>query len=418
MAARAEAQPAAEPTPTVLAAQPSGDPAATAAPTSPVETQPPLPPEAQSNAQTAVPADQTSATAPEAAFDAAAVPAAEAAPPAAEPEDDWTKHVKIGGGAILWYYQPFLDEVDNNVEFYNARLVVDAALGDFGFHFEPRIRDTKLRGFFDGPAWLQEAYGSWNTGPYALIKLGKSYSQLGLFWDNSFYGNVQVYDGLKLAPDYGISIEGSTQGQLGLDYWLQFFLVDGRTNVSLAQRDTLSIAGARKRNELVAKVEPYYEFSDSTSLRLGLSVQAFEADLPTGDDNVRRLAAHAKLVAGGLGVWVEGLLQDGRHVSDFPYAGTPGEGDEDPTPGRSSAKNRYLLAGAEYTIEGFTLRYNASLGDYHDVDVNEWMHVPSLSYQINALLSLSAELVIWTRNAPEGDSDVDKSLNVLLYAGF
>jgi hypothetical protein len=44
-------------------------------------------------------------------------------------------------------------------------------------------------------------------------------------------------------------------------------------------------------------------------------------------------------------------VQDGRHVTDFPYAGAAAP----PVPGRASGDNRYLLAGAEYGIGPLTL---------------------------------------------------------------
>lgn len=393
------AQPTDEPAPAVAPSEPSPDAAATS--------------QAQGAQGVAVEASATPV--PTEAEAAAAEPAA-ATPDA--PEPSWTDYVKIGGGAILWYYQPLIKGADNNLQFFNVRLSVDAAVGDFGFHAEPRFRDTRLRGFFEGTAWLQEAYGSWSAGPEAIIKVGKSYSQLGLFWDNSFYGNVQVYDGLKLAPDYGVSLEGKIGDRFGLSYWAQFFLVDGRTNVALADRDTLAYGGARRRNEIVAKLEPYYAFSESSALKVGVSVQHFEADLAASEENVLRLAAHAKLTVDGFGIWAEGLVQDGAHVSDFPYAGVPATDTEPAVPGRASGKNQYLLAGVEYTLDRFTARYNVSFGNYDDVDVSELLHVPSLTFQINALLALSAELVLWHRDTPEGDVDVDESLNVLLYANF
>jgi hypothetical protein len=212
-------------------------------------------------------------------------------PEATEPLPAWTRHVKLGGGAILWYYQPLSGDAKNSLSFFNVRLDVDVNVGAFGFHAEPRFRDSRLRPFFDGPAWIEEAYGSWALGSYALIKLGKIYSRLGLFWDNSFYGNVQVYDGLKLAPDYGTSIEGSIGDKLGVNYWVQFFLLDGGTNVSLANRDTISISGAHRRNEFVANLEPFYKFADDGSAGVGISLQGLDADLPSGKQAVLRWAA-------------------------------------------------------------------------------------------------------------------------------
>jgi len=326
----------------------------------------------------------------------------------------WLDYFSIGGGLILYYYQPTSGDGDNNISVFFANLLLDGKWENFGLHVEPRLRDSKLRSYFDGPAWLQEAYGSANVGP-VTVKLGKSYKRLGLFWDNSFYGNVQVYDGLKLDPNYGISVEGQLGDALGVDFSAQFFPVDGGSNVSLANRDTLYIPGARRRNAVVGRVAPSYRFSEAGSAHVGVSAEHFTADLPAGEEGVTRVAGEAKLTLGTFGAWAEVLVQDGRHVTDFPYAGSAAT---PPVPGRSSGDNRYVLAGAEYGIGPVTLRYNISYGDYHDVDVTELMHVPAVGFAANSHLSLLAEYVHWTRDTNEGDVDVDKSLNVTLNGHF
>lgn len=331
---------------------------------------------------------------------------------------DWTRHLKIGGGAILYYYQPLVKHQKNDLSFFFARLVVDADFGDFGVHLEPRFRDTRLRSYFEGPAWLQEAYASWSPGSALKVKVGKVYSRLGLFWDNSFYGNVQVYDGLKLATDYGVSLEGTFGDRVGLNYWAQFLIVDGRTNVSQPGRDTISIPGARRRNELVLNAEPFLKFGDDGVIRVGASLQAFKADLPGDPDNVLRVAGHAKVTVGGFGAWGELQHQSGRHVDAFPIAAVAATGDTPAVPGRASGDNTYFEVGAEYTLKGFTLRYNVSRGNYADVKTYEWLHVPAISYRIAAPLLLQAELAFWKRHTPEGSSNVDKSLNVTLHADF
>jgi hypothetical protein len=334
--------------------------------------------------------------------------------PAPAPAPAPSPKFNIGAGAILWFYQPLTEGTKNNVEVFWANIVADGTLGAFGLHLEPRFRDTKLRSFFAGTAWLQEAYASAEV-PHAKIKVGKVYSRLGLFWDNSFYGNVQVYDGLKLAPDYGISIEGGTGGFSGLNYVAQYFVLDGGTNVSLAGRDTLSVAGSHRRNEAIARVEPFTALAETTTLKVGVSGAFLQADLPGGKNNVYRGAADVTLSAGGFSAWGEVLRQSGTTVTDFPYAGTPATATAPAVPGRASSKNNYVLAGGEYTYDRFTLRYNFSLGSYEDVSVKERMHVPAVSVKANDNLNVLTEVVFWDRTAPEGSSTVDHSLNVTLY---
>jgi hypothetical protein len=348
------------------------------------------------------------------------LPGPESPPTAAttEPLPEWLRHIKLGAGAILYYYQPLKKNQDNNLSFFYGRIITDVDAGPFGFHIEARFRDGKLRPFFEGPAWIEEGYASWALAPFATLKLGKQYSRLGLFWNNSFYGNVQVYDGLKLAPDYGAAIEGSIGDRFGLNYWVQFFLVDGRTNVSLANRDTVSVPDARRRNEVVVNVEPFIKLSDDAVLRVGLSLQHLQADLPRDKQNVLRLAAHAKLTVAGFGLWGELLHQNGRHVTDFPYAGVPATADAAAVPGRASGDNTYFEVGAEYTLGIVTLRYNVSRASYADLDVSELMNVPAVAVKIADPLTLLAEVVFWRRHTPQGDSDVDRSLNVTLRANY
>jgi hypothetical protein len=354
------------------------------------------------------------AAAPIAPADGAAPPGNSAPSEAPRTLLPWLDNFTIGGGLILYYYQPTKGPGKNNVSVFFANLLLDGKWDQFALHVEPRFRDSKLRSFFDGPAWLQEAYGSGTLGP-VTIKVGKEYNLLGLFWDNSFYGNIQVYDGLKLDPNYGVSLEGHVAGAFGVDFAAQYFLVDGGSNVALANRDTLYIPGARRRNAIVGRVAPSFEFG-AGKLQVGLSAEHFEADLPGGKNGVTRAAADVKLSYQRLGVWAEGLLQKGRHVTDFPYPGDPSS--TPPTPGLSSGDNKYLLAGAEYGIGPVTLRYNLSYANYDDVDTTELMHVPAIGVQLQQHLGLLVEYVDWTRHSDAGDSDVDKSLNVTVNGHF
>lgn len=416
---------------TALAQVPADQPAQPADPAQPAAPAPPAvppPPPAEASAPPPQPVAPTEALEPPAAEPgapgapdtaalaagapaAAETPAASAAPASAVP--DWLEYFSIGGGLILYYYQPTSGDGDNNVSVFFANLLLDGEWDHFGLHIEPRFRDTRLRSFFEGPVWLQEAYASGSWGP-VTVKVGKSYKRLGLFWDNSFYGNVQVYDGLKLDPNYGVSVEGQLGDTFAVDFSAQYFIVDGRTNVSLANRDTLYIDGARRRDAVVGRIAPTYHFTERGSAHIGVSAEHFTADLSGGEEGVTRFAGEAKVTYESFGAWGEVLFQDGRHVTDFPYPATA----EPPAPGRSSADNRYFLVGAEYGIGPVTLRYNLSYGDYHDVDVTELLHVPAIGYAVNGNLSLLAEYVHWTRDTNEGDVDVDESLNVTVSGHF
>ncbi|MGZ3437890.1 MAG: hypothetical protein ACXVDD_00150, partial [Polyangia bacterium] len=198
---------------------------------------------------------------------------------------------------------------------------------------------------------------------------------------------------------------------------------DGGTNVSLQGRDTISIPGAHRRNQLIGRLEPFFKLSPKSELRLGASGEYLQADLPNvGTQNVGRFAGDFKLAIGPWNVWGEYLRQDGQTVTDFPIppavqtaaATAPVVGT-----GRSSSHNNYYWVGTELSLWKLTARYAFSAGDYSDVNVQEYFHLPSLGLQVNSYISLLAEFVWWQRSAPTtGTTFVDKSLDITLYAHF
>jgi hypothetical protein len=332
--------------------------------------------------------------------------------PAPDPSD-WTRRLSIGGGIALYYYQP-TNGWDAQFLVY-TKLVLDARWKPLGLHFEPRLSNEKMRSFYDGLAWVQEAYLFAEGGPFVL-KIGKIYKQLGLFWDNSFYGNIQVYEGLKFDPNSGASFEGRLGTQSGVAFWAQYFVVDGHTNSSLAGRDTISIPGARRRNTLAGRVQPFVLLAPQARLEFGLSGEKFTADLPTAKNGVWRVALDAKLTWKALGFWGEVLHQSGKNVDAFPYPPDPKT--HPPTPGRASGDNTYLLAGAEYTLGPAVVRYDLSVARYADVDVQEVLHLPGVGVTFNEHASFLAEYAWWERYAREGRSQVDRSVNLTWMGHF
>jgi hypothetical protein len=363
---------------------------------------------------------------------AAPLPAVPEPGAAASQVPEWTRSLTIGGGTIIWYYQPFLSGAKNTVDLFFVNLLFDGHVGDFGLHVEPRFRDTKLRPHFagmnGGTAWVQEVYASWKL-PGATLKVGKAYSHLGLFWDNSFYGNVQVYDGLKLDPDYGLSLEGAVAegNPIGAHYWAQFFLVDGQTNVALEGRETFMIPGARRRNQAILRIEPFFDLpiglssaAPTLKVKVGLSSEFLQADLPApvGKKDVYRGAADLTVTAGPVSLWSEFIRQNGQTVTDFPVAGVPATANTPATPGQASAHTNYFLVGAELALGKVSARYNLSYGGYRDLSISEWMHVPAIGVAVSPNVTFLGEYVYWKRYAPSGDLLVDKSFNLTLQAHF
>ena len=407
------------------AAAQSEDPSAQA-PTTPSAQAPTTPSAAPSPDGAAPPAQAAPANPPAPTVEPSQAPPVVEGEP--EPPAD-TLALRLGAGGVLWYSQPFLDDQKNDIKFSFIKLILDAKFGRFGFYSHIRFRDTKLRPFMDGPVWIEEAYASADLGTKGVpvtLKAGKISSQLGLPWDNSFYGNIQMGDGLKLASEFGLSLEGrfGAEDRGGIRYAAQFFPVDGRTNYSFKDRDTLWIEGARRRNESLLRIEPFLQFTRSAALKTAVSGAYLQADLPGGAEDVFRGAVDATLTIGTWGLWGEVLLQKGQTMTDFPYAGTPAKPAslfkpaEPAIPGRFSSENYYVLAGTEYTYGPVTARYNFSYGRYADQSVSEWMHVPGIGVALNQYLTVLTEFVLWPRSTPEGDSTIDRSLNISVTGSF
>jgi hypothetical protein len=227
-----------------------------------------------------------------------------AAPPAPTPPGELPPLVidskvkiqlELHGSLWLWLYQPLtqlqspipgaaaLGPGDTSFEIYVASVELKAMFDRFGIYVNPRFRDTRSRTFFTSNVWLQQGYVSCDL-PHALVKIGKIENAGSRLSDDTFYLNLLYFDGIKYDEDDGLSVEGSFAWDSGLSlgYAAQYFVMDGGTNGSLQDRDTVWIDGGHRRNIGVARVEPGYRFSAESSLRLGLSAQVFEADLGAG----------------------------------------------------------------------------------------------------------------------------------------
>jgi hypothetical protein len=185
----------------------------------------------------------------------------------------------LGAGVYLFYYQP----VDNTTfaptdktgyfQVYAFYLKLDSEFvskaGAFGGHAEIRMRDgghlaagsvnQYLRGFFSSNIWFQELYAYYRPWSILNIKAGKIYRKVGIFWDDSFFGNLQYFDGNKLAPDWGLSIEGIRNfagGRVGIEYSAQYFYNGSGTNGSLDYGRTLGTPETAATVQVVRNYSP------------------------------------------------------------------------------------------------------------------------------------------------------------------
>jgi hypothetical protein len=326
------------------------------------------------------------------------------------PAGSLVPQLELHGGMSMYLYQP-TNGYDGQFFVY-SNLKLDATWDWFGIYMEPRLTSEKMRPYYDSLAWIQQAYAHFSAFGTTL-KVGKVYKRVGLAWDRTFYGNIQVYEGLKFDPNLGLSLEGKFGKNIGLAYFAQYFYIDGHLNASLTGRDTVSIEGARRRNTFAGRLEPYFQLTDKDRLEFGLSAEAFTADLPETNNSVTRLAADVTLTVHKFAVWGEVLGQWGANVTGFPVTtdGLPHEG-------VSSERRTYLLAGCEMALGPIVPRYNVSIANYSDVAVREILHVPGVSLNIHPHATIFIEYAFWDRIAPEGRTVYDRSLNVTVQGFF
>jgi hypothetical protein len=394
-------------------------PAAQAAPHSapeptPVQTSEPIPPgDAPSPLPEAAPMTGVAGADTAAAAQLeppASLPPPPPPPPTAAERSDFK--LDMGGGMILFYTQPLHvpggGSTKGNFEVFEAKLRLDAEFGIFGMHIVPIARDTKERAFFPGEVWVQEAYAFSKLGP-VTIKVGKVFAQFGRFWDNSFTGNAQEYDGLKLDPNHGISIEGNLMPdqRMGMQFFAQYFLIDGTTNYSLPGRDTMSIDGAHRRNYLVGRVEPFVKVGDMTTLKLGLSGSYFEADIPGLPwQNVGRVAIDGTVMVQNFTAWAEYTHQFGNQLAMNPFmvAG-----------GAPYNKADWAMIGGEYTYQRFTFRYNFNMGSYLPIDYKETRHIPGIAVALDDHLFVLLEWALAHSHIAGHAALLGNSLNLTIH---
>lgn len=340
--------------------------------------------------------------------------------------------LEMHGTAYFLYYQPLsqvdvpfpgakpLTPSDRTFSLPFASLELRGRLNNAGVYFNPRFSDDKPRAFFMSNVWIQQVYAFYEL-PELTLKLGKIENLLSRLSDDTFYGSLPFSDGIKLDMDHGVSLEGSVSSSsgFGLGYDLQYFLVDGKTNGSIRERDTVWIKGGHRRHIAVLRLEPFYRFSSTSSVRFGVAGQFFRADLGKGNEhNVIRFAADMSLVTGPFRIFGEVISQTGKTVTDYPFAAVPATDGKPAQPGRASAHNLYGLAGAEVQVGAFTPRYSFSVVRYRDVNVTEILHIPGLAITLQENAAVLLEYGYWYRQDGRRSWVLDNSFNAALQTRF
>ena len=315
-------------------------------------------------------------------------------------------HFDLTGSIYLFEYLPQLPGAQEKFEIYAFVLNFDGATQDgrYGLHVQTRARDSKLRSYYVSDVWFQEAY-AWAKTPVGDVHVGKVYRKVGIFWDDSFFGNVQYFNGLKLNPDYGAELVGSRPVGDGfhLDYSTQYFVNNDKVAGSLPGRDVESDETADLRNTVTARVVPTWSFGPGRSLALGLSGlsgRIARHDVPAESFRLQQVAGDATLTLGPWTGYAEVLDQSGeRDDAAHPYSRL---GYDDST---------YYLVGTRWRpIAPLQLRLNWSQVAYDGAQATETEILPGLTYSLNDNLHLILEYDYWKAKPDHGpESFIDKS---------
>jgi hypothetical protein len=171
----------------------------------------------------------------------------------------------------------------------------------------------------------------------------------------------------------------------------------------------------------VARLEPSYFWSKDNSFTLGLSGEYFQADLPqpVGPKDVFRFGADFYGNFGPVSIWGDFARQLGQSVLEYPIPPSTDPTTGVVTPGRSSAKNDYMLIGAEVRIKKLVLRYNFSAVRYQDVGVSEFFHVPGIGINMNDYLQFLVEYAYWNQKTAAGqEALLDNTLATTIHGYF
>ena len=277
--------------------------------------------------------------------------------------------IHFGGNVYLFQYVPLgLSGAHPKFELYAFSALVDGQKGPWGFHADYRFRTTKLRSFFPGNTWLQQGYVRYRV-PYGEFKAGSFYRRVGLEWDDSFFGNIEYFDGFMLDPEFGVGFEGShdLSGRLGAEYSLQYFSASSPINGSLPGRDFVSEPGARAKNDVTMRFAPVWHFNKWALLNVGGSFAQGSIERDAGPHNQRRqIAADATLQLGPVLTYGEVLRQTVSGQVVLPP--------QDAT---------YTLAGIRWARGRYQPRLNFSQGNYHGIKGRrEYIMQPGINVRV------------------------------------
>ncbi len=326
--------------------------------------------------------------------------------------------IDYSGSIFLYEYMPDMPGADPSFDLYAFELNLDSANSDktLGVHSQIRIRDDKLRSYYNSDIWFQELY-IYRKTDWGNFNIGKIYRQVGLTWDNSFFGNVEYFNGLMLNTNYGAEwVDKQSIGTAwALSESFQYFPNEGLgdTDGSLAGRDVNSDADAQLRDVVTARVTSARSLGRGRQIIVGLSglngnLKSLIAANRNYDFN--QLAADVTLDWAPLSIYAEVLQQNGEpDDSQHPYSRA----------GYDSAT--YFLGGLlAHLTDRLAAYFNYSSANYVGQNALEQELLPGATYTVAQNLNVIGEFDYW-RVVPHvggGGTLIDRSLNLVAQYNF
>ena len=264
-----------------------------------------------------------------------------------------------------------------------------------GAHIDARFRDgeERFRSFFESRAWLWEAYVWADAGEGVKFEAGKIWRRFGLDWDGSWYGNVPYFDGFKLDPDWGASIEKTCDWGHGITApsFLQVYLAQDRVNGSQPGADAESDDRSREKLSISMRTVPTWKLGDDSSLALGLSARAGQID-HRGTSTKSETAGAVDLT------WTKGAF---KTFAEFLKS----NGERNPTnyvSGGPSDRTTDWLLGGQYQWRWVTFRGNVSMGSYHNPGGEQVLYLAGVTLAVTKNVDLYIEYVKWDTKSNNG----------------
>lgn len=302
-------------------------------------------------------------------------------------------HINNGGPAASGYgipglrgtYYWYLD-ADPRITLHNDFIQA------IGYHGELRFResDNKFRSYFHNThEWFYENYGYVDT-PVGRLKGGQIWMRFGMDWDDTWWGDVQYFDGLKLDTGYGFSWENTwhptDDNRFKLGSFVQYFITQPDVSGSLVGANPQSVPGSHERNIGVIRLVPTWQLTDKSSLAIGVSGLAGQIQNTAalgGDTSQLAWAADATYTYEHFKVFGEvdqsfGVINPNRYVSGGP-----------------SDRITDTEIGAAYQCGPVTYRLAWSAGFDANPSGHQYLWVPGVTVALTKNVTLYAEYVNW-----------------------